>query len=703
MSLAAAEGLTPSAACAVSARTARSAWLSRLAVYVGCTLLALVSNYLAGKETAWDTLNYHFYAGFSALHDRFDQDYFAAGAQGYFNPYAYVPFYALVKSGMPALGVASLLAIAHSVMLWLTYELGVLICAAPERRTQMLYGVCSALLAFLNPILIQQIGSSFADITTGTLVLAGWLLLARALTDADARTRWVLCAGLLLGAGCALKPTNTVHAVAASAMLLWLPRSLPAKMWEGARYGAALLLGFTLFAAPWSYHLERYFGNPFFPLLNNIFRSPDFTVESLRHFRFMPPTLAEALWRPFAMVQPGAMIHEELSAPDIRYAVLIALLTVLLGRWFWQRLQPAHPLPGPTGQSTKLRLFTALCGGLVLDWVLWLSASGNGRYFLPMGCVAAVVVVASVGLLGGRPKARNYLLAAILAVQGVQVAEGMDYRWKEGPWGGSWFNVEIPQRLMREPNLYLSIGVQSNSFLVPYFAPTSGLVSFSGGYALGMQGATGERIAALIRRHDPHLRMLASGARVYTDSESRLPSRALVDGTLQRLGLRLDPDDCATIAVHGVAPDLEFRLVAPNAAPVVPDGIYHAVTCRVLPAPAAQTELLAQQRAVDAIFDRLEDACPQIFRPRRMQTEHPGRVWLRNYLDTDVIAWVDRGQVKFRDLLRTGGTVEQLGSERDWEVRSQPILCGRHRDGSFFAHAVEQAAAKCAPESSACR
>src|SRR5579862_5008072 len=166
MNLAAAEGLNPSAVHGATARAVRSVWPSRLAVYFGCILLALISNYLAGKETAWDTLNYHFYAGFSALHNRFDQDYFAAGAQAYFNPYAYVPFYALVKSGMPALAVASLLAIVHSIMLWLTYEFGVLVCAAPERRTQMLYGVCSALLAFLNPIVIQQIGSSFADITT---------------------------------------------------------------------------------------------------------------------------------------------------------------------------------------------------------------------------------------------------------------------------------------------------------------------------------------------------------------------------------------------------------------------------------------------------------------------------------------------------------------------------------------------------------
>ena len=70
----------------------RAAALNRLPVYLACTVLALVVNYVLGKEMAWDALNYHLYAGFSAVHDRFAQDYFAAGPQAYVNPYAYVPF-----------------------------------------------------------------------------------------------------------------------------------------------------------------------------------------------------------------------------------------------------------------------------------------------------------------------------------------------------------------------------------------------------------------------------------------------------------------------------------------------------------------------------------------------------------------------------------------------------------------------------------
>jgi hypothetical protein len=79
-------------------------------VFAACTALAVALNYVFGKEMASDLLQYHFYSGFSALNDRFEQDYFAPGLQSYFNPYAYVPFYVLVKSGLPALSVGGVLA-----------------------------------------------------------------------------------------------------------------------------------------------------------------------------------------------------------------------------------------------------------------------------------------------------------------------------------------------------------------------------------------------------------------------------------------------------------------------------------------------------------------------------------------------------------------------------------------------------------------
>ena len=291
---------------------------------------------------AWDTLSYHIYAGFSAVNDRFALDYFAAGPASYFNPYVHAPFYYLITTGLSSLEISSILAIAHSVILWLTYELAVTVCPSDDPRKRLIFGLCGVAFALINPILLQQIGSTFADITTENWCwLRGWLSLALRSRRTPSTTR-VICAGLFCGIATGLKPTNAMHAISGFAVLIMLP-PLTLREWirQGFAYGISLGLGFVVIAAPWSYRHETRFGNPLFPLMNKVFRSPEFTTEPLRHLRFIPATVFDAWWRPFAMIDPVTMVHEELRAPDPRYAVLFILVGVFLYRWLWQRRSPS--------------------------------------------------------------------------------------------------------------------------------------------------------------------------------------------------------------------------------------------------------------------------------------------------------------------------------------------------------------------------
>src|SRR3984885_21647 len=126
----------------------------RIVVYVACALISIATNFFLGKDMSWDMLNYHVYAGFSALNDRFAQDYFAAGPQSYFNPYAFVPFYLLVKLGLPGLVVGTVLAMVQSVVLWITYELACCVCPPGGRKERLLFGLSATVLALMNPVLL---------------------------------------------------------------------------------------------------------------------------------------------------------------------------------------------------------------------------------------------------------------------------------------------------------------------------------------------------------------------------------------------------------------------------------------------------------------------------------------------------------------------------------------------------------------------
>lgn len=673
----------------------------RLVVYAAATLLALTSSYLLGRDVLWDTLHYHLYAGYSAVHDRFAQDYFAAGAAAYLNPYAYLPFYALVASGLPALAIASIFAVAHSIILWLTYELALCVLPEADRRARLVVGGCAVALAFLDPILILQIGSSFADITTATLDLAAWLLLMRAVRAP--RTAWVICSGLLLGVATGLKPTNAVHAVAGTVLLLWLQQSWPYRIRCGLGYVAAGVVGVIVVAAPWAWRVHQLFGNPLFPLFNNLFPSPGFPSQAWASVRFIPGSLTEALWRPFAMVNPVAMVYQEARMPDVRYAVLASLGLILAVRWSLKRVGRDPPRTAVRSADPSVRLSMALACALLLDWALWLETSGNGRYLLPMGSVVAVLIAVLLHrLLSGWPKARLYVFAGIFSVQLVQVCMGAEYRWDPRPWGGPWLDIAVPEKLASEPNLYLVVGMQSNSFIAPYLASGSGLVDFSGGYALGPNGPGGARIQELIHRYQPRLRVLVAGARLYTDSERREPSESHVNQALARFSLRVEDSDCLTITVIGVPPDLEISFG--SARPVQPpDPVRKLLSCHLIPDNTDHSAELAQQRGADRVFDRIEDACPQLFQPRRGLSEHIGAAWQRIYINTDLEMRITGDFVRFVDPAH-GDDPVLLGRASEWLTQPPKLACGR-TNGHFFAHVGEPqpaaGSAKSAPAAAA--
>lgn len=657
-----------------------AAWY-RVTIYLACTVLAIAVSCALGKEMSWDTLNYHLYAGFSALHDRFAQDYFAAGPQSYFNPYAYVPFYLLVASGLPAIVAASILAALQSVVFWLTYELALTLKPAGDATRRTAFAACAVALAALNPILLQQIGTSFADLTTGELALAGWLLLATAIRTPGA---WrIIAAGALLGIATALKLTNALPAVSAAAMLLFLPLPFRGRVRLAAVYVSTVALGFALVAAPWAYRLYQEFGNPFFPLLNTVFRSPEFTTQPLHHLRFVPASLSEALWRPFAMLNPVTMVHEELMAPDSRYALLLILACILVLLRLWRPPARAGAVTPPGSPPIDRRVLAALGCAFALNWVVWLSGSGNSRYFLPAACVAGVLVIGLVFDVFSRwPKVRNYVLVAIFATQTLQVWTGSELRWFAAPWPGRWFEITVPDALAKQPALYLMAEIRSTSFLIPYLPRESGWIDIAGPYPLEDTGATGRRVQALIQRYAPHVRLVVTGDRLYAEGEKHVPTVAGMNSTLQRFGLRVDDSDCATLDVRGITAD--FEIVPAHADSTrTPQAALHLVSCGLVPDHSDHTADLVRERQANLVLDRLEDTCPELFQPRRVPTGRYGYMWRRIYLNTDLIAWVSRGELKFFDPVR-GDDIVYLGSESDWARAPLRLSCGR-RGGHAFA------------------
>jgi len=542
----------------------------------------------AGKDLNWDLLNYHYYIPFQLLEGRLGQDYFAASAQSYLNPIGYLPFYLLVSSGWHSVAVSVALAAVHSLSLGLLYAIAWRLFGHLPRRERIVMSCLAAALGASSAVFWATVGTSFLDPLLVPPMLAGLLFLLHGERP--------LLAGLLFGAATALKYSNAIFALAA----------LPLALLSGRRAGWAYIAGGAVavaaLAGPWLALMMREFGSPLFPGV------------SAGGGRFAPQDLVSALAFPFRMIVLDRALYSEMFAPDVRFAALFALALAL-----------------PVFRKTTLQSADwRVLGFFAVAYVLWLATSANGRYGMVLLLLAGVCLARIAERLLP-PRVARVVLGLLLAVQlGTSVVAAPPRWFIAEPWSQRWFPYEVPERARREPALYLTLETLPMAVLAPFVHPDSSFVNFRGQRSLAPDAP---RLVALLERHRGRVRVLGRALEL-VDGKPPADQVAAYDGALVRIGYRIDTADCFTIAWRRDDADALSRAAnflsrtPPSSEPL------SLASCALRPAPRdpARQE---RERQISALFDRIEKACPSLFRGQTAVTEPLGSGWARHYVDLD--------------------------------------------------------------------
>jgi len=360
---------------------------------------------------------------------------------------------------------------------------------------------------------------------------------------------------------------------------------------------------------------------------------------------------------------PRGMVHTEFWAADVRYAVVVTLLVIVAvqGGRRWAGRSRA----GDAEAGTMLRpACMTLTACFVAAWTLWLATSGNSRYFLPIACVASVLAVLLLERVGARPGIWGLVAGALLLVQGFQTFVGSDRREGES-WAGSWIQAEVDQAAASTPHLYLSVDSLSGSFLLPKFAPGSGMANISGGYVVVPHGPGGSRVRALIDRYKGHVRTLQPVHMVRDDGSFLPPPFDHLDSLLIPYGLQVDRTDCSYFRVQGGWPVI-IKTSHPNSPTTAVLSRYFLSCAAVeVSSTAAMVAYLQERAEADRIFSNVEAACPRTFQPKGAVSEKSGTMWRRYYVNTDTQLWLNRGMVKYANTIRGGDSVV-IGTLEEW-------------------------------------
>lgn len=585
-----------------------------------------------GPDINWDLFSYHLYAADYQYFRRVDQDYMGASLQGYLNGVAYLPLYGMFRMGASTETILSVLGALHALNLMAVHRVARALRQADDEgiAESLLFRCGAVVLAAASPLFWVELGSSFSDVLASIPVLFAVYIWLNDTHARHAQRDWrfpTFGVALLLGLAVGLKLTAALWVLPVVFLMFFVNQR------GGNPSGFVLLtfaggvVGFTSVSGWWAVKMWSEHGNPLFPLLNNLFQSPDAPLGIFKHHRFIPDSMQEIMLFPVGMVKLVGGAHSELFALDIRPLAMFAL-TSLLAVLFVIR----YPRGAVFRASTSPGFWLAVL--LAVVWFIWLTISGNGRYVMPLWFLLGVSLVWVLWSLTSSLRWRIYGVLMLAVIQlGSNFSGGVE-RWGAiGP-QNKYLSANIPSEWRSTPRLFFSLQNQSLSFLAPQVHSDSGFVNLLGQVPLNFSSSQWGRVEALLNRHGGKVQTLQTVSRgASEDQQNEIDKKAIQvqQANLLPYQMKILLGSCVSFSMWrgGEGEESSFTPLY--------DRVVSCVAERM-----SDEELVAIRpffpvfQAANRLFEEIESACPNVSRGMSATTRYTGDSYFRQYVNTDV-------------------------------------------------------------------
>ena len=484
-------------------------WLVWGGVPVALGLLAIG----LGRTFSWDVRNYHYYNGFAFLEDRIGHDLAPGARQSFHNPILDVFFY-LAYRHLPGPIAGFLLGFVHGLNFPLLFLVVWSVLRGPAAvGPRVLLALAITTCGVLHRTFLVQVGGAAQDNVVSLFVLAGLAVLLAPLRASPRRDpvtpAQILVAGGLLGAAVGLKPTAAIYAPGLALAVSFLPgaswkarclRLFP--LASGGLAGAAATGGF------WALRMERLTGNPIFPYLNQIFRSPLVPAHSFEYRRFL--SSETLLYRDSSILDLEEWALRRLGSEDFRYPLLLVLVALLGLLWLGRRR-----LPRATWVDSADGVFLSLF--FLGSFVVWLKAFALERYLFAASLLTPLLAFFLLERVLAAPRLRGAALAALLSV----LVASFDLSNQERvPWSPDPFEVDLSRIPVSGDAMVVMVDHSPTSYVIPAFPPGVRFVRPTGNLYLKPWNPLYRLIAGAVRDHPGPLFALFAGGKGETGAEA---------------------------------------------------------------------------------------------------------------------------------------------------------------------------------------
>jgi hypothetical protein len=508
----------------------RHLWLLMLLICCGTGILSVA----LGPDNYWDLRYYHLYAPWAYLHDRYLYDVGPAQEQGFLNPTADLILYGLISSPLnetPRV-IAFIMGAMHGINAAVLFAISLHVVRplAPSQRWPLC--VVAWLMGVSGAGFVSLIGTSTNDLTSSLFVLGSLLGILKAAQPATARASalGLAGAGLLAGIGIGLKFTSAVYAPGLGAIAL-VATARRRTIGGLVLFGAAALLGGLAVAGHHMLTLWHDFGNPTFPYLNQIFRSPYWEPEAIRDARFIPEGFWQLITYPFYWTTLHPYVVAEPPFRDWRAAIAYVAVAAGLAAFAVKFVRSGYRQEHPSTHTCGLDLVLIF---VVLSYLCWALGFGYYRYVIPLEMLTGIV---TVGALIWVFEDRRVQIVAAIASLILAATTTVYLDWGRSRYGDRYVDVRVPP--LPANSVVLIATWDPVAYFIPFADPTVQYLGIENNY---LELSQKNQLTAEVKRI-----MRTPGRPRFILNVDEFDSNKL-NRMLGLLGLRLSASHCQPIA-----------------------------------------------------------------------------------------------------------------------------------------------------------
>jgi hypothetical protein len=495
-----------------------------------------------GPDNNWDLRFYHLYAPWAYLHGRYLYDVGPAQFQSFFNPTADFLFYALTSSILnetPRI-VAFIMGAVHGINAVLILAIASHVLGPLALRERSMLTASALLMGVSGAGFVSLLGTTTNDLVNSIFVLGSLLGVLKLADQGNERAAWrgFAWSGLLAGVGVGLKYTAAVFipGLALIALIVAVRRKTA---FGPIAFGVAATLGFLAMAGHHLFTLWHAFGNPVFPLFNNIFQSPYYEPEAIRDVQFLPRDPWQLIAYPFYWARTNSELVSELPFRDVRcaiaYIAIVAGSLTLLSR----RARIQRRVGGLFAETRGLGLVFIF---VATSYFVWLGL-GNYRYAVTFEMLTGIVTMGALIWLFENSRLRIVVAILLLTIAAAATVYP-DWGHGEHPstgisparYGDRYVDVRVPQL---PANSIVLIATRSPvAYFIPFAEPTAQYLGIENNY---LELSQNNKLASEVKRI-----MWAQGRSKFIVSVGEFDGSKM-NSLLEQFGLRLSTSPCQPI------------------------------------------------------------------------------------------------------------------------------------------------------------